>query len=206
MNARRDRAWVVPALAAHVEALAPHLRGADRREIHAAFGRPADAILRAGFGNARRCWSVLADGRPVAMFGVGRRRDPRVGTVWLLASDEFERFGSQLLREGSYWVDILMAGHDVLANFVAADNRVALRWLTWLGFELLALHRGVGTGGEDFWEFAAFRPGARERRVPAIACPSTERETGASSVTGGTAAGPASGEARAAKSRRPDRD
>ena len=66
-----------------------------------------------------------------------------------------------------------MIGHDVLTNFVPDENRVAVRWLTWLGFELLVLHRGVGTSGEDFWEFAAFRPGARERYL--------SREPGASS-------------------------
>lgn len=169
MDRRPEPARVVPAVAAHVEALAPRLREADRREVRAAFGRPAEAILGAGFRNARRCWTVLAGPRPVAMFGVGRRPQPRVGTAWLLASEEFGRFRSQLRREGPYWVEVLMAGHDVLANFVLAENRLAIRWLTWLGFELLVLHRGAGVGGEDFWEFAAFRPGTRERylaRVP----------------------------------------
>ncbi len=168
MDRRPEPARVVPAVAAHVAELAPRLRGADRREIRAAFGRPAEAILRAGFRNSRRCWTVLASRRPVAMFGVGRRPQPRVGTAWLLASEEFGRFRGQLRREGPYWVEVLMAGHDVLANFVMAENRVAIRWLTWLGFELLVLHRGAGFGGEDFWEFAAFRPGTRERYLPRV--------------------------------------
>ena len=164
MDRRPEPARVVPAVAAHVEALAERLREADRREIRAAFGRPPGAILKAGFGNAKRCWTVLAgDGRPIAMFGVGRRPHPRIGTAWLLASEDFERYGRQLRREGPYWVDALMSGHDVLTNFVPDANRIAMRWLVWLGFELLVLHRGVGTGGEDFWEFAAFRTGTRER-------------------------------------------
>ena len=163
MDHRPEPARVVPAVAAHVEALAPRLREADRREVRAAFGRPAEAILKAGFRNAKRCWTVLAGARPIAMFGVGRRPQPRIGTAWLLASDDFERYARQLRREGPYWVDALMIGHDVLTNFVPDENRVAVRWLSWLGFELLVLHRGVGTGGEDFWEFAAFRPGTRER-------------------------------------------
>ena len=163
MNCLLEPARIVPAVAAHVEALAPRLREADRREIRAAFGRPPEAILGAGFRNAKRCWTVLAGARPIAMFGVGRRPQPQFGTAWLLASVEFERYGRQLRREGPYWVDALMVGHDVLTNFVPVENRVAVRWLTWLGFELLVLHRGAGTGGEDFWEFAAFRAGTRER-------------------------------------------
>lgn len=164
---RRERAWVRPATGADLGDLAPRLRDADRREVRAVFGRPAEAILQAGFRNAKRCWTVSAGERPIAMFGVGRRRTPRIGTVWLLSSRDLDRFRGQLRREGPYWVDVMMAGHDVLTNFVAADNRVAVRWLTWLGFELLLLHRGVGKGGEDFWEFAAFRPGTRARYLPA---------------------------------------
>lgn len=172
MDHRIGSARVVPAVAAHVGELAPRLREVDRREIRAAFGRPAEAILGAGFRNARRCWTVLAGRRPVAMFGVGRRPQPRVGTAWLLASEEFGRFRGQLRREGPYWAGILMAGHDVLANFVLAENRLAIRWLTWLGFELLVLHRGAGFGGEDFWEFAAFRPGTRDRYLARVPPPS----------------------------------
>ena len=206
MNGRSDRAWVAPATARHVEEFAPHLRERDRHEIRAAFGRPAESVLRSGFRNARRCWTVLAGERPVAMFGVGRRQAPRVGTVWLLASDDFERFGNQLRREGPYWVDVLMIGHDVLANFVAADHRVAIRWLSWLGFEFLVLHRGVGAGEEDFWEFAAFRPGVRERYLAAVPRPPAEAEPGVSPASSGTVAGPAQRAKRAAGSRRPARD
>ena len=171
------------------EALAPRLREADRREIRAAFGRPADAILRGGFHNAKRCWTVLAGARPIAMFGVGRRPQPRIGTAWLLASEELGGYRAQLRREGPYWADALMAGHDVLTNFVLAENRLAIRWLTWLGFELLVLHRGAGFGGEDFWEFAAFRPGTRARylaRVPpaSSAAPAGPPEAGAAARPG----------------------
>ena len=166
MNGGGNAVRVVPAIPMHAEDLAPRLRAADRDEVRAAFNRPADEILRIGFTNAKRCWAVL-DGRcAIAMFGVGRRPEPRVGTVWLLASDDLDRFRPQLRREGPYWVEVLMAGHDVLTNAVAAENRVAVRWLRWLGFELLVLHRGAGSGGEDFWEFAAFRPGARQRYRP----------------------------------------
>ena len=191
MDARRpDRAWVMPATADDPGYLAPRLREADRREVRAAFGRPAEAILEAGFRNAKRCWTVSAGGLPIAMFGVGRRREPRIGTVWLLSSPGLDRFRGQLRREGPYWVDVLMVGHDVLTNFVAAENRVAVRWLTWLGFELLTLHRGAGTGGEDFWEFAAFRPGTRARYLP-----DRERNEGAASERPAHAAPPCAGAA-----------
>ena len=189
MNACREPVRVVPAVSIHVDELAPRLREADRFEIRAAFGRPADEVLRAGFRNAKRCWTVLAGRLPVAMFGVGRRREPRVGTVWLLASDGFDVLRSRLRREGPYWVDVLMSGHDVLTNFVWAENRVAVRWLRWLGFELLVLHRGIGSNGEDFWEFAAFRPGTRERYLvrtrPSPAVQAAVPDEGAVSTQGG---------------------
>ena len=199
MDRRTEPARVVPAVAAHVGELAPRLREADRREIRAAFGRPAEAILGAGFRNARRCWTVLAGRRPVAMFGVGRRPQPRVGTAWLLASEEFGRFRGQLRREGPYWAEVLMAGHDVLANFVLAENRLAIRWLTWLGFELLVLHRGAGFGGEDFWEFAAFRPGTRERYLPRVPPPPTAAPSDAPAADGATEPAPRTNGSRRAR-------
>ena len=209
MNRRLESARIVPAIGSHVADLAPRLRGADRREIRAAFGRPAAAILGTGFRNARRCWTVVAGRRPVAMFGVGRRTQPRVGTAWLLASEEFGRFHGQLRREGPYWVDVLMVGHDVLANFVLAENRLAIRWLTWLGFELLVLHRGAGLGGEDFWEFAAFRAGTRERYLshaarsasPVEPGSSPARAAGPDAPSRSLAAGPGARRARAADAR-----
>ena len=197
MNRRLEPARLVPAIESHVADLAPRLRDADRREVRAAFGRPADAILATGFRNARRCWTVVAGRRPVAMFGVGRRPQPRVGTAWLLASDELGRFHGQLRREGPYWADVLMVGHDVLANFVLVENRLAIRWLTWLGFELLVLHRGAGLGGEDFWEFAAFRPGTRERYLSPAASTASAVEPGLPRE--GAESGPASGPQRGAR-------
>ena len=198
MNQELEHSRVAPAVAAHVVELGPRLREVDRQEIRAAFGRPPEAILRSGFRNARRCWTVLAGDRAVAMFGVGRRRSPRIGTVWFLASDDFVRARDLVRRESRYWVDVLMVGHDVLTNFVAADNRIAVRWITWLGFELLALHRGVGTGGEDFWEFAAFRPGTRPRFLPGTAPPESTKAADSSSASSGRERGadaqPARGE------------
>ena len=205
MDHQPEPARVVPAVAAHVEGLAPRLREADRREIRAAFGRPAEAILGAGFRNARRCWTVLAGQRPVAMFGVGRRPQPRIGTAWLLASEEFGRFRGQLRREGPYWADVLMAGHDVLANFVMAENRLAIRWLTWLGFELLVLHRGAGFGGEDFWEFAAFRPGTRERYLARVPPASSAAPIDATPAGGSTEPEAGAGAERGARAPRRDR-
>ena len=202
VSRRPPPAWVAPATASHVEDLAPRMRGQDRREIEAAFGRPAEAILRSGFRNARRCWTVLGGGRPVAMFGVGRRRAPRIGTAWLLASDGFLEFRGQLRREGHYWVEVLMVGHDVLANFVAADNATAIRWLSWLGFEMLALHRGIGTKGEDFWEFAAFRPGTRERYLTAVPRPSTGAAGGTSPAAAAARSDPAPRGGRGSGTRR----
>ena len=109
--------------------------------------------------------------------------------MWFLASEDFVRIRGLVRREGRYWVDVLMTGHDVLTNFVAADNRIAVRWISWLGFELLALHRGVGTGGEDFWEFAAFRPGTRSRFLPGVSPPSSTAVAGSSSASSGGESG-----------------
>ena len=91
------------------------------------------------------------------MFGVGRRRNPKVGTVWMLSSEELFDHRLQFVRTCSSWVERMMDGHDVLTNFVHAGNDVAIRWLRWLDFEFLERHEDFNGSGEDFWLFAKFR-------------------------------------------------
>lgn len=154
---KRQAAQVIPATRQHVCALGPKLRTADVREVQAAFGQDAESVLWASFNNAKRCWSIYVDDRIIGMFGVGRRANPRIGTVWMLASDDLYAHTRVFLRECRQWVDEMMQDHDALMNYVDARNEVSIRWLAWLGFTFIKLHRGYGVHGEDFWEFVKWR-------------------------------------------------
>ena len=200
MDHRPERARVVPAVAAPMSRSSP--RAFARRtgaRSGPRSGGPRKRSLRAGFpqfeatvldGLRRRTVRSRCSGSAGAR---SRGSGPRGSSRPRSSGDSAASSGAKaLIGPTSSW-----PATDVLANFVMAENRIAIRWLTWLGFELLVLHRGAGFGGEDFWEFAAFRPGTRERylaRVPpaSSAAPidatragrSTEPEAGAGAERG----------------------
>lgn len=140
-----------------VKALAPYLRRADVREIIVRSGRPAYDNLMSSFNTASFCHSIYFQDTIIAMFGVTPTKKKRVGRVWMLANDELYNHSREIVRISKPWVNTMMKGHNILYNHVHADNKASIRWLKWIGFEMLELHNNFGVGKEDFWYFAKFR-------------------------------------------------
>lgn len=77
------------------------------------------------------------DNRPIAMFGVGDVNIlAGVGSPWMLGTPEIERHVMTFLRQCPYWVGQLLQGYTVLRNCVDDRNKLSIRWLKWLGFEV----------------------------------------------------------------------
>lgn len=77
------------------------------------------------------------DDRPVGMFGVGDINVlARVGAPWLLGTEDLPRHAMIFLRNCPYWVGQLLEGYDTLRNSVDDRNKLAVRWLKWLGFKM----------------------------------------------------------------------
>lgn len=129
---------IVAATRADAIALAPRLRAADVEEIRAASGRGAlDALLRS-FEFSTHVWAVrAADGRPVALWGVGPLSlvEGR-GCPWLLAADAFEALGPAIARKSRPLLAAMRDLYPRLENHVDARHRKAVRWLSWLGFTI----------------------------------------------------------------------
>jgi uncharacterized membrane protein YgcG len=117
--------------------IVPHLRRADVDEIRAATGlTPAVAV--AFSIAASRAWSVLMNDKPTALFGVSPTERPGVGVVWLVATDEIDRYPLRFYRVSRRLFPSLCGGYSELFNWVDARNVRSLRWLGWLGFEVEA--------------------------------------------------------------------
>ena len=114
--------------------LAPFLRHEDAAEIDAATGQsPLEALLM-GLGASPGARSVHEVGRPIAMFGLvpGRSYD----VPWLLGSDRILAHWREFARRSREELDRLRQGRP-LRNYVDARNTVHVRWLRWLGAEIL---------------------------------------------------------------------
>jgi hypothetical protein len=130
---------VVPATAAHAKELAASMRPADVRELWAAGRRtPFDGLLVSLMASRDTAMTGLADGWVVCMFGVAH------GTYlcdyhipWLLGAFDLPKHARAFLKMSRRYMVDARQEYPVLRNWVDARNVQSIRWLGWLGFDIL---------------------------------------------------------------------
>lgn len=139
-----------------VKLLGPKIREIDRREVRAMSGLEPEEALALSFERSTRVFSALTgDGKIIQMWGVGPV-GPLLGFVgmpWLLASDILQRpeVSREFIRQSRPYARELEEGFTRLENRVHAENRLAIRWLKWLGY--CFADKPERWGGEDFYLF-----------------------------------------------------
>jgi hypothetical protein len=110
------------------------MRDIDRAECEI-MGHSPKAALRTGLLGSSISWTVKIDGRPEAMMGAtplcfveGR------GRPWLLMTDVAVKHAVSLVRLGRIYTEAMHRHYQILENWVHADNAVAIRWLSRLGY------------------------------------------------------------------------
>lgn len=98
-------------------------------------GQSVKDALRFGLMYGQMTWTAKVDGRPEAMFGavVGSMLEGRA-RVWMIMTDEAATHHRALVRFGRIYTEALHQHFTVLENYVSADNDLAIRWLTRLGY------------------------------------------------------------------------
>lgn len=153
---------VLPSVASDVERMAPRLRNEDRAEIVAASGEPSIIALGRGFVESMPCFTAYYNDRPAVMFGVTPSKRlhplvdpdfPRVGYVWLLATDDVNEFKTAFLRLSRKWFDRVTRDYDIVGNVVDERNTRHIQWLEWVGVKFLRTHKHFGHLGLPFREF-----------------------------------------------------
>jgi len=128
---------IIPAIHDHIAPIAEHMREADRQEVWAASRSTPQEALDYSLKKSSFAYTGIVDDVPVVMFGVG---DINVlggmGAPWLLGTDAVAHHARLFLRQSLLWRDAIRARYCRLSNFVDSRNRVSIRWLKWLGFEL----------------------------------------------------------------------
>lgn len=148
-----------PARTVDAEELAPQLREADRREIAAATGRPALAVLRQGIAESDPCYAMVMGVRKVAgVFGVvPDHHRPESGRVWLLGSDILSRHRFALFRLSGPWMQHLHQRYRILWNYVDTRNQLHIRWIHLCGFQFLRRVEQYGFESRSFYHFQSVR-------------------------------------------------
>lgn len=142
---------IIPTRAYHLRRVAAVMRQADKDEVIAATGRSPLWGLVHSYKRSAICMTVLIDGEPEAIFGAGDLSVlTGMGAPWLLASDRAVSCRVEFLRGSVHWRDQLLRRYSVLRNVVDCRNKIAIRWLRWLGF---AFSDPFKHRGHDFMMF-----------------------------------------------------
>jgi hypothetical protein len=148
-----ERGAVAPQV---VRTIARTMRPADRAEIRAAAGLDGLAGLRASVAVTRWGWVGYVDGRPALICGLAVSDGGETGDVfgipWMIATPLADWHAAKLLRRSRSVVAAMRVLSPRLRNYVDARNRAAVRWLIWLGFDVLPA-KPYGVAGLPFHPF-----------------------------------------------------
>ena len=90
---------------------------------------------------SEKCYSIKTrDYMLIASFGVCPTDDPKVGCAWLLGTDLMPTIKKTFVKHSKEYLDELMGDYDYLTNIVSMNNKLSVRWLTWLGAEFGESH------------------------------------------------------------------
>lgn len=136
--------------------IAPLLRRSDHLEVlRSGQGDVAGALRRSVEQSAHGMVGFFYDNNgPVALFGVAPRLD--VGIPWLVGTPALERHQKAFLRETRFWVQQWQQHYPLLINHVDASYHQAIRWLSWLGFQIES-PQPTGLNGALFCRFTMER-------------------------------------------------
>jgi len=131
------------------------MRLVDVKEVKDAGGLdPYQALLTSinltGISN-----TIRVDNDIVAMCGVvdvGKH-----GVPWMLGTDALKKNAKKLLPLSKQWIEDNCSKHELLYNYVSADNLSSIRWLKYLGFSLIRYIPLYGAGKAPFYEFVRIK-------------------------------------------------
>ena len=147
---------IVPAVAGHIPGLAANMREADRRELWAMARLDPETALWISLNRSVKAYAALTGaGETIQMWGVSRHGGLLgfVGSPWLLGSKILDRpeVSREYIRQSRVYARELEAGFRRLENWVHAENRLAIRWLRWLGYSLAPAP--IQVNGDSFYHF-----------------------------------------------------
>jgi hypothetical protein len=135
-----------------VEAIANDVRSQDRDELWRGWRMTPEKALAIGLEQSTHVYTAFTD-RPLAMFGVVPiSMISSDGSVWLIGTNAILENRRAFLSASKPEAHMLMQRYRSLSNWVDSHNRLALRWLQWLGFQI----EPASPFGPDRWPFHRF--------------------------------------------------
>lgn len=147
---------IKPSELSEVYLLAPHLRQADLEEVNAQ-GQTAEQALEMGCKYSDECYSVLAEGKVIGMFGASSFMLPKgYKAVWFLGSDESEKYPLSFVKEGRNFIKKVLKTHNIY-NMVYAGNVGHIQYIERIGLTVDKEHIFWTKQGFAFYQFYKLR-------------------------------------------------
>lgn len=136
-----------------------NLRSADRAEVEAVIGVPAEFLIPFIDEGSGNIWTMEAsDGEPVGLVGVQPLPGcPELGSIWMLGTDGIVSHSVEFLRKCRTGIDFLFGPYEALTNCVDARNTLHIRWLKWMGFTFIRRIEKHGALSLPFYEFVKIK-------------------------------------------------
>jgi hypothetical protein len=132
------RCEIVPATAQALQHVIDNVRPEDAAEFWAFSRQTAAEVVGRGAAASALLYVGLVDGEPVCCFGVvPASLLTGIGCPWMVATPGVERVARRFALASAPVVEEMQALFPQLLNFVDNRNVKAMRWLEWLGFQLL---------------------------------------------------------------------
>jgi hypothetical protein len=121
----------------HADHIAEHLRDIDKIEAWAMHRLSPVMAVNGSIFLSEYSYTVLADDEPILVFGVQQESLlSDTGVVWLLATDGISKIKKSFVKQCQKVFLDLIQEYQMVYNYVYTENKIALRWLKWLGFEI----------------------------------------------------------------------
>jgi hypothetical protein len=137
----------------HIEYVAQNMRAEDRAEVMASNGLyPLPALNKSLEISA---WKVtlLIDEEILGIIGLVATDDPLLGIPWMLGTDNIKKRSKSFMRVMPTVVQVMKSFTPTLTNYVHAENKPAIRYLTQAGFNLQKEPDPMGIDGALFYKF-----------------------------------------------------
>ena len=118
-----------------IEYLGSFMHEKDKAELQCSYPEfSAKEAVALSVDTSLLAFTATWDNKPAVMFGVCPTEDRGIGRVWLLNDIRKEEYRKSFLKLSLEHIETLQSPFEYIFNYVWAEHKESLLWLTRLGF------------------------------------------------------------------------
>lgn len=128
----------------------------DAREIRSASGKEPHRAMALAVAASVRSWAAIdqATGKLAVLVGVAQHPlSASTGVPWASCTRAIEQYPKEFTRKGIAITREMHKHFPVLMNFVDERNTAHIKWLQWMGYEIVSRTTEHAADGSPFLGF-----------------------------------------------------